>query len=397
MADRATDDPAQHITPAFVRRQHAIDDQEAAGADMVRDHAQRRILQVCDAGEIGRGLDDVREQVDVVVVLHALHDGRKALEAGARIDRRLRQRHELSVGAALELHEHEVPDLDITIAVFIGRTRRATRDVRAVVVEDLAAGAAGTGVAHRPEVGLLAEAGQPVRWDTDLLDPDVGGLVIVLVDGDPEAVRIELQRAGDEIPSEADRIALEVVTEGEIAEHLEERVMPGRVADVLEVVVLAAGPHAALRTRRADVVALFLAEEQILELHHAGIGEQQRRVVARHQRTGGDLRMPARGEEIEEGPTHLRRAHERRRPVGGLGSHSHGMSDVRVEVFAEGEPDMIRRKAPVLQKLGLSDLLGPLRRELGPELAPARIAGPLWPVLGLQGGFVQRRGHAEGG
>jgi hypothetical protein len=41
MAHRAPDDAPQHIAAALVRRHHAIDDQEAAGADMIGDHAQR--------------------------------------------------------------------------------------------------------------------------------------------------------------------------------------------------------------------------------------------------------------------------------------------------------------------------------------------------------------------
>jgi len=69
---------------------------------------------------------------------------------------------------------------------------------------------------------------------------------------------------GDEVPRVADRLVLEVVAEAEVAEHLEERVVPGRVADVLEVVVLAAGAHAALRARGAGVGALVLAEEHVL-------------------------------------------------------------------------------------------------------------------------------------
>ena len=44
-----------------------------------------------------------------------------------------------------------------------------------------------------------------------------------------------------------DRALLEVVAEGEIAEHLEEGVMARGVADVIEVVVLAAGADAFLR------------------------------------------------------------------------------------------------------------------------------------------------------
>ena len=58
------------------------------------------------------------------------------------------------------------------------------------------------------------------------------------------------------------------------------------VADVLEVVVLAAGAHAALRRGGAHVRPLVQAEKDVLELHHAGVGEQQRRVVGRHQRAG---------------------------------------------------------------------------------------------------------------
>ena len=96
-----------------------------------------------------------------------------------------------------------------------------------------------------------------------------------------------LERAGEELPGEADRLALEVVAEAEVAEHLEERVVARGVADVLEVVVLAAGAHAALRARGARVGALLRAEEDVLELDHAGVGEQQRRVVARHQRARG--------------------------------------------------------------------------------------------------------------
>ncbi len=60
--------------------------------------------------------------------------------------------------------------------------------------------------------------------------------------------------------------------------------MTRRVADILEVIVFAARAHAALGTHRRAVAALVVAEEYVLELHHAGVGEQQRRVVARHER-----------------------------------------------------------------------------------------------------------------
>jgi hypothetical protein len=77
-------------------------------------------------------------------------------------------------------------------------------------------------------------------------------------------------------------------------------VVARRVADVLEVVVLAAGAHAALRGGRARVRALIGAEEHVLELDHARVGEHQRRVVTGHEARRADDRMALRFEELEE-------------------------------------------------------------------------------------------------
>ena len=55
--------------------------------------------------------------------------------------------------------------------------------------------------------------------------------------------------------------------------------MAGGVAHVLQIVVLAAGAHAALGRGGAPVGALLAAQEHVLELHHAGVGEQQGGVV----------------------------------------------------------------------------------------------------------------------
>src|SRR3954462_6324840 len=96
----------------------------------------------------------------------------------------------------------------------------------------------------------------------------------------------QLQLFGDELPREANRIALEIVSEGEIAEHLEERVVPRGVPDLLEIVVLPAGAYALLHRCRPSATAggLFLTEKDFLELHHPRVGKHQRRVVGRHQR-----------------------------------------------------------------------------------------------------------------
>ena len=57
--------------------------------------------------------------------------------------------------------------------------------------------------------------------------------------------------------------------------------MASCVTNVFKVIMFATGTHAALRTCGTTVVALVHAKENILELHHAGIREQQSRVVGR--------------------------------------------------------------------------------------------------------------------
>lgn len=77
------------------------------------------------------------------------------------------------------------------------------------------------------------------------------------------------------------------LAEGPVAEHLEEGVVVHVLADVVQVVVLAAcadallgvGCAGELRKGRRRVRG---AEEDRLVLVHAGVGEQQRRVIQRH-------------------------------------------------------------------------------------------------------------------
>ena len=68
-----------------------------------------------------------------------------------------------------------------------------------------------------------------------------------LVDGVDEALGIDGEVLGQQLVGEGDGVGLEVVAEGEVAQHLEEGVVARGAAHVLEVVVLAAGAHALLR------------------------------------------------------------------------------------------------------------------------------------------------------
>jgi hypothetical protein len=176
-----------------------------------------------------------------------------------------------------------------------------------VVVEDLGARTTGTGIAHHPEIVggvaralVVADADHALGRDADLACPDVVGLVVLGVHRDPQPIGRQVVHLDQQFPGVADGVKLEVVAEGEIAEHFEESMVARGVADVFEVVVLATGANAFLRRRRAQVGPLVETEEDVLELVHAGVGEQQRRVGMRHQGTRSDNLVAFGGEELEE-------------------------------------------------------------------------------------------------
>src|SRR6185437_6680892 len=128
-----------------------------------------------------------------------------------------------------------------------------------------------------------------------------GRLVVVLIDRRHQAVRRQPEFPGQQRLGEGNRLFLEVVAEGEIAEHLEEGVVARGEPHIVEVVVLAARPHAFLRRRGPVIGALLDTGEDVLELHHASIGEHQGRIIARHQRARSDALMPF-GRKVIEKP-----------------------------------------------------------------------------------------------
>src|SRR5262249_44104988 len=81
---------------------------------------------------------------------------------------------------------------------------------------------------------------------------------------------------------------------------------------IVEIVVLAAGAHAFLRGDRARIGALLEAGEDVLELHHPGIGEHERGVVDGHERRRRHHLVAVAGEIVEEArPDLVDAAHSR--------------------------------------------------------------------------------------
>ena len=307
MAHGAAHDPAQDVAAALVGGRDAVGDQEAGRAQVVGDDAVRgrgRAFRLHARGVFGRR-DQGAEEIGLIVRLHALHDGGHAFQAHAGVDLRLGQRALGPVLEPLELHEDEVPELQEPVAVLIGTARGPAGQLRALVDKDLGARTAGTGVAHRPEVVRRRDADDAVVGEAGDLLPEVRRLVVGMEDRDEQLVLRQPELLGDQGPGGFDRAFLEIIAEGEIPQHLEEGVVAGGVADIVQVVMLAAGAHAFLARRRGLVRTGFEPGEDILERHHAGVDEHQRRIVLRHQRRRGDDQVVLALEVVEEGAADL--------------------------------------------------------------------------------------------
>ena len=319
MRHRAAHDPAQGVAAPLVRRGDAVRDEECRGAGVVGDDAHRHVggvhrAAVPESREAADRVEQRDEQVGVVIGEDALQHGGDPLQPHARVDRGGREGGQRAVGLPVELHEHVVPDLDVAVA--LARDAQAhglgAGQVVAAEVMHLGAPPARPGLAHRPEI-VLAQLADPVRRQVPA--PDLVGLLVArdalasLVHRRVEALGRQLPDIGQQRPGEGHRVGLEVVAEREIAQHLEERVVARRRSDVLQVVVLPAHAHALLRGRRPLVIPLLTAQEQVLELVHPGVGEQQRRVVGRDEGRAGDDLVALAREEVEERGADLVRGH----------------------------------------------------------------------------------------
>ena len=156
----AAQDAAQHVAAALVAGRGAVGDGEGKGAQVIGDDAVGSAFRALGVGDAGQGrdlLDDGAEDVGLVIRAAALDDGADALEAHARVHVLALEGLELAAFQPLALHEHVVPDLDVAgigpvhplDGVRIGGL--AGRGV-AHVEMDFRAGAAGSHLAHLPEV-----------------------------------------------------------------------------------------------------------------------------------------------------------------------------------------------------------------------------------------------------
>src|SRR3989337_683788 len=130
--------------------------------------------------------------------------------------------------------------------------------------------------------------------------PQLECFIVVLVDRCPQAVFWQPDFPGQKLPAKFDRALFKIVPEGEVAEHLEKRVMACGPPDVLQIVMFAANPQTLLDRRCTAVGARIAPQEHAFELHHPGVGKKERRIIDRDQRGAGNQRMPVPFKEAQE-------------------------------------------------------------------------------------------------
>ena len=293
VAGRPAEEPAQHIAPPLVGGQHPIADHKGGRANVVGDDPQGHVaglaVPVMGAGDVRDLVGDVHHRVHIEQGVYILAHHSQPLQAHARVNVLLGQFGVVALPIVVKLGKDVVPDLHIPVAVTAGlAVRAAAAESLPPVIVDLGAGAAGAG-AVLPEVVLLAHAVDPILGNPHHIPPNVECLVVLQVDRRIEPVRLQTHPlgVGEELPGPLNGVVLEVIPKGEVPQHLKVGAVAGGVADVLNV----AGADALLAGAHPLPGGLLLPLEPGLHGGHAGVDQQQGRVVLRHQGKTGQAEV----------------------------------------------------------------------------------------------------------
>ena len=163
-----------------------------------------------------------------------LADNSQSLKSHTSIDVLLDQIGVISVSVIVELGEYDIPYFHETVSLATHNVLRACTILLSAVIVDLRARAART-CAMLPEVVFFAKTVDSLFRDSDLLVPDAESLIIVKVNGRIETVCRDSYAFGQELPCPVDRFCLEVIAEGEVAQHLKECAVAGCLTDIFDI------------------------------------------------------------------------------------------------------------------------------------------------------------------
>ena len=183
-----------------------------------------------------------------------------------------------TLAISIELHEHQIPDLDVPVEIVIRAARRTARHIGPMVVENFRTGATGAGITHLPEI-VFIEPRQAVGVDTDIIDPNICSFVVANVYCDPQPLLGQPKDLSQKTPAKADGVAFEVIAETEVTQHFKEGVVPSGITHIFEIVVFTASTDTFLGSARTRIGTLLKTQKRLLKLVHPRVGEQKGGIV----------------------------------------------------------------------------------------------------------------------
>ncbi len=189
----------------------------------------------------------------------------------------------------------------------LGTRHCGTLLIAAEVDMDFRARAAGACVAHLPEVIMLV-AVYDVR-SGQMAFPISRSLVVTrqpfgcraFKHGCIQAFGIQSEHVDQEFPRPINRLFLEIVAKRPVTQHFKHGMMVGVMPHLFQIVMLATDTQAFLAVGNPRPLRRFVAEDNILELIHARIGEHQRGVILDNHRGRRNNLMPLALEKLLEG------------------------------------------------------------------------------------------------
>ena len=260
---------------------------------MVGDNTQGNVhlvgLSVKCVGNLGNLIGDVHNGINIEQRVNALAYNSKAFKAHTGIDVLLCKVRVVTFAVIVKLAENIVPDLDLTVAVTAySAIGLAAAVLLAAVIVYLGAGTART-CAVLPEVIGLTELENLLGGNADLLVPDFPCLIVIEINGGIESLGVKANPLvrGQELPAVCNGFLLEVIAEGEVAEHFKVGAMACGLADVLDI----AGADALLAGADSLGGRHLLALEEGLHGCHTGVNQQKACVILRNERKAGQSLM----------------------------------------------------------------------------------------------------------
>ena len=267
MTNSTAENTAQYIASALIGRKNAIHNHNSHGTGMVRNNLQGNISllagTISHTRNLGSVLNNREQQISLKVVPYSLNHRSNTLQSHTSINILVLQIVVLAIFSSIILGKYIVPDFQIAVAVTAYTAgRAAAASFLTQINENLSIRTAWTR-ADFPEV--IIQLYQMIWIKARLCLPESLCLSILWINRSPQLILWQFQHLSQELPGPRNSFLLEIITKGEIAQHLKISLMAGSTAHILNIT----GTHTTLAGGNTTTRRLYLACKICLKWRHA--------------------------------------------------------------------------------------------------------------------------------